>query len=174
MIKESLKTYLDEYFESYKKYMGTYPTVPYDEDEESSLWFGEVKDEDYIQWMYKEKDEITLFTELENEIGEALPDSIKEFYNSWYFLQLQGFYNGESLLFDNISDSKDILNDLRDCIFTIEGRKYLQMGIYGNMCLALCIQLNSGEMVYVDYDCNKVEKLADSLDGILTNMTPMR
>lgn len=38
MIKESLKEYLDKYFESYKNDMGTFPTVPYDEDEESSLW----------------------------------------------------------------------------------------------------------------------------------------
>lgn len=25
----------------------------------------------------------------------VLPDAVKEFYNSYYFLQLQGFYNGD-------------------------------------------------------------------------------
>ncbi len=33
MVKESLKAYLDKYFEEYMKYRGSYPVVPYDEEE---------------------------------------------------------------------------------------------------------------------------------------------
>ena len=68
MIKESLKAYLDNYFEMYKNSMGTYPTVPYDEEEESSLWFGEMDEDEYIQWMYKVKETETNFSELEAEL----------------------------------------------------------------------------------------------------------
>ena len=95
MIKECLKTYLDKYFACYKNYRGTYPAVPYDEEEKSSLWYGEPDEEEYIQWMYKEKDKQTDFSDLENEPELALPDAAKEFYNSYYFLQLQGFYHGD-------------------------------------------------------------------------------
>lgn len=174
MIKESLKTYLDKYFESYKNYMGTYPTVPYDEDEKSSLWFGEVDEEDYIQWMYKEKEEQTNFSELEAELGLVLPDAAKEFYNSYYFLQLQGFYSGESIMFDNISDNRAILQDLKTCILKIKEKKYLHMGTYSNMDLALCMEIDTGKIVWVDYDCDIVEKMADSLGEFLDKMTPVR
>lgn len=174
MIKESLKAYLDKYFESYKNYMGTYPAVPYDEDEKSSLWFGKVDDEEYIQWMYKEKEEQTSFLELEDEFDLILPDAVREFYNSYYFLQLQGFYNGESVMLDNISDDRDILQDLKTCIFKLEEKKYLQMGIYSNMDLALCMEIDTGEIVWVDYDCNTTGKIADSLGELLNKMTPMR
>lgn len=86
MIKECLKTYLDKYFACYKTYRGTYPAVPYDEEEKSSLWYGEPDEEEYIQWMYKEKDKQTDFSDLEDELELALPDTAKEFYNSYYFL----------------------------------------------------------------------------------------
>ena len=174
MIKECLKTYLDKYFECYKNYMGTYPTVPYDEDEKSSLWYGEVDEEDYIQWMYKEKDRQTKFSELEDELDLVLPDAAKEFYNSYYFLQLQGFYNGENVSFDSISDCRDILQDLRNCIFEMKEKKYLHMGIYSNMDLALCMEIDTGAIVWVDYDCKNVEKIADSLEEFLNKMTPMK
>ena len=174
MIKENLKAYLHKYFEIYKNYMGTYPTVPYNEDKISSLWFGEVDDEEYIQWMFKEKNEQTTFVGLEDELELTLPDAVKEFYNSFYFLQLQGFYNGECITFDDISDNRNILQDLRTCIFTREEKKYLQMGIYSNGDLPLCMEIETGEIVWTDYDCNNVGKIADSLDELLSKMTPMR
>lgn len=39
MVKECLKTYLDKYFACYKNYRGTYPVVPYDEEEKSCKAF---------------------------------------------------------------------------------------------------------------------------------------
>lgn len=174
MIKERLKMYLDKYFESYKNYMGTYPVVPYDEDEESSLWFGEVDEEEYIQWKYKEKDILTDFSGLEKELGLALPDAAKEFYNSYYFLQLQGFYKGEAVMFDSISDNIDILQHLSSYIFEEGNKKYLQLGIYSNMNFALCMELDTGKMVTIDFDDNSVNVIADSLEAILDGMTPTR
>ena len=168
-----LKKLLNKYFECYKNYMGTYPVVPYDEYEKSSLWYGEVNDEDYIQWMFKEKDKDTKFSELEDELDMVLPDTVKKFYNSYYFLQLQGFYNGESVCFNAVSDYIDIL-ELRKCIFEINAKKYLDMGIYSSMNLALCMEVDTGVIVCVDYDCDKVKVIADSLEELLNKLTPMR
>lgn len=169
-----LKKLLNKYFECYKNYMGTYPVVPYDEYEKSSLWYGEVNDEDYIQWMFKEKDKDTKFSELEDELDMVLPDTVKKFYNSYYFLQLQGFYNGESVCFNAVSDYIDILQELRKCIFEINAKKYLDMGIYSSMNLALCMEVDTGVIVCVDYDCDKVKVIADSLEELLNKLTPMR
>ena len=80
--------------------------------------------------MYKEKESETDFSTLESELGFLLPDELKEFYNSYYFLQRQGFYNGENVNFDNVSDCRDIVQDLKGYLSTIEGKKYMYMGIY--------------------------------------------
>lgn len=104
----------------------------------------------------------------------VLPDAVKEFYNSYYFLQLQGFYNGESVLFNAISDTIDILQELRKCIFEINDKKYLDMGIYSSMDLALCVEVETGAIVCVDYDCDKVEVIADSIEKLLNNLKPIR
>lgn len=175
MIKESLKAYLDNYFEMYKNSMGTYPTVPYEE-EESSLWFGEMDEDEYIQWMYKVKETETNFSELEAELDLEFPDELKEFYNSYYFLELQGFYNGEHLYFDSISDTRDILNELY--ITKIKGKNYLYMGKYSCMDIELCMEIDTGRMVSADYEGDDVEiiieVLTDSLEELLSKMSPVR
>lgn len=176
MIKESLKAYLDKYFEMYKKYMGKYPTVPYDEEEESSLWFGEMDEDEYIQWMYKEKDTETNFSELEAELDLEFPDELKEFYNSYYFLQLQGFYNGEHLSFKDVSDNRNIAEDLY--ITKVKDKNYLYMGIYSSMDLDMCMEIETGKMVSVDYEADDneviVDVLTDSLEELLRKMSPVR
>ena len=56
----------------------------------------------------------------------------------------------------------------------INGKKYLHMGIYSNMDLALCMETGTGAIVQADYDSKNVEKLADSLEEFLDQMTPVR
>lgn len=176
MIKENLKIYLDKYFEAFKKIFGHNPTVPYDEDEESSLWIGEMDDEEYIQWMYLEKETVTDFSNLEKEIGLVLPEQLKEFYNSYYFLELQGFCDGEHVYFDSVSDTRDIINDLH--IEEVNEKNYLHMGIYSNMDLELCMEIETGKMVSVDYEGDleevRVDVIADSLEELLKKMTATR
>ncbi|MDE6602140.1 MAG: SecY-interacting protein Syd [Lachnospiraceae bacterium] len=50
----------------------------------------------------------------------------------------------------------------------------LHMGIYSNMDLALCMEIDTGTIVLVDYDCKNVEKIADSLEAFLDQMTPVK
>lgn len=66
------------------------------------------------------------------------------------------------------------MQDLRACIFETNGKKYLHMGIYSNMDLALCMEIDTGAIVQADYDSKTVEKLADSLEEFLDQMTPVR
>lgn len=48
------------------------------------------------------------------------------------------------------------------------------MGIYSNRDLALCMEIDTGAIVQADYDSKTVEKLADSLEEFLDQMTPVR
>ena len=171
MVKESLKAYLDKYFEEYMKYMGSYPVVPYDEEEESTLWFGEVDEEEYIQWKYKEKKIQTDFSQLEKEFGLILPEAAKELYNSYYFLKLEGFYHGESVFLDSISDNRDILNELK-YVFENESKKYIPIGFYSCMDLLLCMEIDTGKIVAVDYEIDRADIIADSLEKMLDEMIP--
>lgn len=173
MVKKSLKEYLDKYFEKYKESMGSYPKVCYDLDEETSLVFGEIDEEGYIQWKYQEKTEQTDFTELEQEFGIKLPESFKEFHNSYYFLCLEGFYHGESVYIEEIPESRDILEELT-YIFENESKQYIPLGMYGNMDLTLSMEVATGKIVTVDYETDEEKVIADSLEQVLDEMVPVR
>lgn len=65
MFQEILKNYIDAFFEDWK----SLPKLPYDEDEPSSLYVGEIDEEGWIEWQYVPVDRILDFSEL--EIGRA-------------------------------------------------------------------------------------------------------
>ena len=61
MLKEVKKKYLDVYFKEYQDYFKSFPAVPYDEDEPSDLYVGEIDKEGWIQWQYVPADRIIFF-----------------------------------------------------------------------------------------------------------------
>ena len=48
------------------------------------------------------------------------------------------------------------------------------MGIYSSVDLALCVEVEMGAIVCVDYGCDKVEVIADSIEKLLNNLKPIR
>ncbi len=89
MFQEILKNYIDAFFEDWK----SLPKLPYDEDEPSSLYVGEIDEEGWIEWQYVPVDRILDFSELEEEYAIHLSEELKEYYNSFYCL-----YNGVKTL----------------------------------------------------------------------------
>lgn len=173
MVKESLKNYLDRFFEEYLEKMGEYPSVPFDEDNVSSLYFGEVDEEEYIQWKYAEKKEYTDFSHLEKKFGIKISDDIKELYNSYYFLELQGFWHNEHIYIEEITEHKDILAEF-EYAFENESKELIPIGIYGNMDLALCLEISTGNLIAVDYEDNSSNIMLGSLSNVLDEMTPLK
>lgn len=173
MIKESIKNYLDRYFESWVKNTGSYPTVPFDEDEVSSLYFGEIDKEEYIQWKYAEKKEYTDFSDLEKKFGIKIADDIKGFYNSYYFLELQGFWHNEYVYIEKITEYSDILHEF-EYVFENEGTELFPIGMYGSMDLALYLEVSTGNLVTVDYENGSKEVISNSLSDFLDKMVPCK
>ena len=173
MVKESLKNYLDRYFESYIEKMGSYPIVPFDEDEVSSLYFGEADEEEHIQWKYAEKKEYTDFSDLEKKFGVKIADDIKELYNSYYFLQLQGFWHNEYVYIEEITEYSNIPHKF-EYTFENESKELVPIGMYGNMQLTLCLEISTGNLIAVDYEGSIPNIILGSLSKFLDEMTPLK
>lgn len=172
MLKESLKMYLDKYFDFWIKERGSYPMVPFDSEEESTLYFGEVDKEEYVQWKYKEIEQKIDFDALEKKYGVELPLEIKEYYNSYYFLQLEGFINGKHISMTPIEESTDIIGMLE--YYLSEENGMIALGTYGEMDLQLSIELETGTIIAYDYEWESKSLIADSLTTLFNQMLPKR
>ncbi len=179
MLKEVLKNYLDMMIEWHKEKYQSYPTVDVEmADEPSICFFGEIKEGGYIQWSYVEQSNLIDFDALEEEFQIHICDEVKQFYNSYFFLELYGFLDGEVIEFDPVTDDTEDIFVLSD----ENHPNFVRVGSYGNTPLSLCVDMESGKVYTWDYSDDtyefeyenrypEPELLADSLSDVLSRLS---
>lgn len=86
----------------WKGFNDSEPRIPYDESIAPILYIGEADEDEYIYWLPKNKDVITDFSVIEKEYNIVLNQDIKDYFNSYWFLDLKGFLE-ELMLFLSLS-----------------------------------------------------------------------
>ncbi|MDE6052480.1 MAG: SecY-interacting protein Syd, partial [Lachnospiraceae bacterium] len=149
MLKEVLKKNIDAFFKVYEEDFKSLPKLPYDEEEPSNLYVGEVDEEEWIQWQYVPVDRMIDFSKLENEYGIHLPQELKEYYNSYYFLELCGFLDDRCIQLDKIDATVDVLDDFR-CELDDNGNM-ITIGTDDYNC-SICVKIDSGHVISYDWE----------------------
>ena len=174
MLKEFLKKYLDAFFKVFEDDLKSLPKVAYDEDNEdnpSNLYVGEMDNEGWIQWQYVPVDRIIDFSELEEEYAMHISTELKEYYNSFYFLELCGFFDNVLIMLDKIDDTTDAIEEFRCVIDSNESM--IPIGMDGRNCM-ICVKLDSGCVIVDDWECEEQYILADSLSEFFSKLKPRK
>lgn len=172
-MKEKLKDYLEKYFCFWNEEFGTLPKVPFDEDLKTSMYRGAVDEDEYIEWMYEINTHPFDFEKIENKFNFKINKDLKEFFNSYYFLELQGFIDNELINIDSISEERDILREL-EFILENESGDMIQIGITSPEDLPIYFENKSGEVYVVDIENNKAKLLCNSLGEMFNRMIPKK
>lgn len=172
-MKEEVHRCLEKYFEFWAKERGSLPMVSFDKDCDIKMYVGEIDVEGYIQWNYKERNNIIEFSGIEKKYDIRLHNELKEYYNSYNFLQLEGFVDENLILIEPISDEKDILAEL-EYIFENEGKDLIQIGIDGKSHLPLCYEVNDGNIIVYDYEKKYKKILSNSLKEFFSKLSPKK
>lgn len=187
MLKDALRDYLDLYAECWEKEFGHPPMVDAEITEEPSICFvGEADDEGYIQWKYVEQPDPIDFDAIENQYQIHVCEDVKQLYNSYIFLELQGFLDGQRVHFDPVTDeTKDLFFPSDDAPPIDQYPHLVIIGLYGPMDVSLCVDIVTGKVYSWDLDdytyeyenedrYKDPELIADSLTDLLTRLTPMK
>lgn len=187
MFKDALKKYLDDYIELYRERFGTYPQIDAEITEEpSACFFGEKFEDGYIQWKYVGQPNPIAIDRLEKERHVHICDEVKQLYNSYLFLELQGFLDGREeqiLAFDPVTEETDgLFFPSDDLPATEEYPNLIIIGRYGQMDASLCVDVVTGEVYSWDLNDDtyefeyegryrEPELLADSLTELLSRLS---
>jgi hypothetical protein len=90
-MKEAMKTYFARRKAAYDQGAAFLFKTPRLEGVAPLIYEGEEEEEGCISWKPVEKHIIHDFTELENQMGAVLHPSIKPYFNSYWFAELDGF-----------------------------------------------------------------------------------
>lgn len=114
MIKDIIKNCLEENIILWRTETNSLPKINFDKYtyEESDLYIGEPDAEGRIQWHYASVNRVLDFSELETKSHIVLPQDLKDYYNAYFFLELNGFIDGECISFDPLDEMDDVLENL--------------------------------------------------------------
>ncbi|MGJ3197251.1 SecY-interacting protein Syd [Peribacillus frigoritolerans] len=139
----------------------------------SIIYEGEVDEEDYITWKPVEKTTSHDLKELEENLGVGFHKSIIEYFNSYWFADLDGFLNDNYIKFEVVLPNFE-LNSFRK---TIEGYKInhnnklenIPLGIEGNGLLVV-IDNENGKVKLEDFERNSFEVISESIEALISKL----
>ncbi len=101
-IKEAMKIYFQMRKEIANEGLDFLFKTPISSEDNLIIYDGEVDEEEYISWKPVEKTVSQDFTSLEDEFDIKLHKSIDEYFNSYWFADLDGFYQEHNIALEPV------------------------------------------------------------------------
>ena len=89
-VKQAMKAYFDSLVDQVWQTDRELPRAEVVEDADSLIYVGEPDRDGYVQWRPTEKNKVDDLGTLERRLGISLHSSVKEYFNSYWFLYLGG------------------------------------------------------------------------------------
>ncbi|WP_410983051.1 SecY-interacting protein Syd [Bacillus cereus] len=173
-----MKAIMQHYFESYllkwSDWNGTHPQIPFDAEIDQRLYIGEKDEDGYIFWKPREKDEYDDFQEFEKELNATLHSDIKEYYNSYWFLEMIGWIDNYNISLFPVTpgiESFLFIERVQDYLFLRQGDEiYIPIGFESSGMLIL-MNNRTGEIVIEDFETEEYRHLSVSLKGLISRLS---
>ncbi|WP_433959739.1 SecY-interacting protein Syd [Cytobacillus horneckiae] len=146
--------------------------TPYNEEVDSFIYQGEMDDEEEISWKPIEKNNRNDLTMIEERFGIKLHTSIDDYFNSYWFADLDGFLGNHYIRLEAVLPNIELDSFERN----IEGYKNnhnsvdkTPIGIEGNG-LIVVIDNISGKVELEDFERDSFKEISNSLDVLISNL----
>lgn len=173
-MKTIVHNFFEKYIEMWKGFNDSEPRIPYDDSIEPILYIGEVDEDEYIYWLPKCKDVITDFSVIEKEYNIVLNQDIKEYFNSYWFLDLKGFFRGTNVILEPVIPGKELDNfmqQLKGYYIMYNELSYIPLGIEVNNNNLIVIDNTSGKVYFHDLELNKKQYVAENLGDFIKGIS---
>ncbi|MFE6076990.1 SecY-interacting protein Syd [Paenibacillus sp. NPDC057886] len=153
MVKESIKKYFEPYLITWEQFNGTLPLTASTDKEGGLLYIGERNKEGYVSWKPILKKALTAFDSIEEKFNLILNESIKQYFNSYYFFQLAGWIEQYNINLDAAIPSSELTN-LLDKISDYQHNgeiEYIPIGLEANG-LTVVVHNITGKVFLEEYE----------------------
>ncbi|MHC1686072.1 MAG: SecY-interacting protein Syd [Clostridiaceae bacterium] len=172
-MKQVLNDYFERKYLRWEQYKNSLPMICWEEDIPSFMYVGEVDNEGYIQWKAKQKGEIYDFKQVKDDFNVELNPDIKDYFDSYWFLELNGVYEDYSIILEPVApgiELKDFYYNLGEYYRSHEGKlEYIPIGFESDGFLVV-VNNKTGEVFIEDHERMTYEKIADSLKELIKKM----
>jgi SecY interacting protein Syd len=177
MILLSIKEAMNQYFIMRKEIadegLDFLFKTPYNEDVDSVIYVGEVDEEEYILWKPVEKNDYSDFKCLEEDLGVKLHQAVTEYFNAYWFIDLDGFIKHHYIKLESSLPGAGI----DSYISLVKGYKAnhnnrlenIPLGIEGNG-LIVVVDNKDGSVKLEDFERSSFEVISLSIEELITTL----
>ncbi|MCM3033910.1 SecY-interacting protein Syd [Niallia sp. MER 6] len=173
-VKKALEHYFQKLLNVWDVKYSTFPQVPWDEDINPVLYLSNPDEEEYVYWKPVEKKELDNFINIEKVLEMTIHHALKEYFNSYLFLNLQGYYGARLVNLEPVEPGKSIV-DFFEAMKTYEENKgrqlrYIQVGFVSPEEMAVIFDNETGQIFIENVETEEKEFLVNSLAELITNL----
>ncbi|MBR3607231.1 MAG: SecY-interacting protein Syd [Lachnospiraceae bacterium] len=173
-MKTILYNFFERYIKMWKEFNDSEPCIPYDDSIEPILYIGTLDVDEYVQWLPKNKDVMTDFSMIEKEYNIVLNQDIKEYFNSYWFLNLQGFFKGINVFLEPVIPGKELDNfiqQLEGYYIIYKELNDIPIGFEVNNNNLIVINNITGKVYLNDLERNEKKYIARSLGDFIKSIS---
>lgn len=172
-MKEVIKAYFERFVDKWMEYNNSLPKIVWNEDVAEFIYSGTEDEYGYISWKPMEKSMKFNFDEIEGQYNVQLHNSVKEYFNSYWFLELTGWISSYNVNLHPVIPGIEpdyFISLVKDYVESKEFTfKYIPIGYESNGML-LVINNNTGEIFVEDFELNEYKKIANSLESLILHL----
>ena len=147
--------------------------TPVNNNDDLIIYEGGVDEEEYISWKPIEMTVSQDFKKLENEFGIKLHNSVVDYFNSYWFADLDGFFKDHYIKLEPVLPNAEV-SSFRE---SLKGYKKnhgdrldnIPIGIEGNGLLVV-IENKSGIVQLEDFERGSFDYIAENIQGLIGNL----
>lgn len=161
-MREAFETYFNKLDTRYRNEYGTHPKTVYLSkcDKKGIYISGTLDCEGYAEWLPVLQDEPIMFDDLEKEVGFKIHSDIKQYFTTYWFMQLAGKRGENHFSLQEIEPNTDIKVLVKNClkkgdIEYMKPGRFCAIGdadIDGNQDCGLYVNNDTGEVICVNWD----------------------
>ncbi|MBU3107988.1 SecY-interacting protein Syd [Clostridium gasigenes] len=176
----SVKTALDKYFkemiQEYSKTKQGLPMRPKRSIGNDAIYVGECDDEGWCRWKPMKKKEADNFDKLEELFEIKFNENIKEYYNSYWFLSLEGSIKKKNINLEPVVPG----NELTSFIKKVQGYKqahnnelaYIPIGAEEERGYLIVMENSTGKIKIENHDKGTYRIMANNLEELISSIKP--
>ena len=175
-INNVMKDFFDNMITGYEKTSQGLPMAPKIKVNNNDIFVGEVDEEGWSRWKPIKKDNKEKFEEIEELLNSSLNRDIKEYFNSYWFIQLEGTFKKKDISLQPVipgAELKQFTQKLKAYIESHDGNtKFIPIGSEDDTGFLILLENDTGKIVKENYEKGSIKVIADSLSELINKLEP--
>ncbi|WP_252225282.1 SecY-interacting protein Syd [Clostridium sp. ZBS2] len=175
-VKKALDKYFEKMIKGYSKTKQGLPMTPKEGIDNIGIYVGKSNEDDWCKWKPIKKNKINSFEHIEKILCVNINNDIKEYFNSYWFLELEGKFKKKDITLEVVVPERELEMFQNKLIGYKEAHnnelKYIPIGMEEEHGYLIFMENSTGKIKIENHDKGTFRTIANNLEELLTILEP--